>query len=90
MRSILHIEFVLKREIGYYLLQIYLPCYLIVIISWVSFWINKDASPARVSLGRLTPSLQGYYILSRDYRGHIASRPLPQDHVSMYIPRYVQ
>jgi len=27
---------------------------LIVILSWVSFWINIDASPARVSLGLLT------------------------------------
>ena len=27
---------------------------LIVILSWVSFWINVDASPARVSIGLLT------------------------------------
>ncbi|KAI0234381.1 Gamma-aminobutyric acid receptor subunit gamma-2 [Lamellibrachia satsuma] len=46
--------FHLRREIGYYLLQIYLPCYLIVIISWVSFWINREAVPARVTLGITT------------------------------------
>ena len=53
-RSILEIEFELKREIGYYLLQIYLPIYLNVIISWVSFWINREAAPARVTLGKQT------------------------------------
>lgn len=50
-RSYLCVFFEMKREIGYYLLQIYLPCYLIVIISWVSFWINREATPARVMLG---------------------------------------
>ncbi|KAK2183937.1 hypothetical protein NP493_292g05013 [Ridgeia piscesae] len=53
-RSTLNIKFHLRREIGYYLLQIYLPCYLIVIISWVSFWINREAVPARVTLGITT------------------------------------
>ena len=51
LRSVLEIEFKLTREIGYYLLQIYLPIYLNVIISWVSFWINREAAPARVTLG---------------------------------------
>ena len=47
-------EFVLKREIGYYMIQIYIPSFLIVVLSWVSFWIAVDATPARVSLGITT------------------------------------
>lgn len=50
----LSIEFVLHREIGFFIIQVYVPSMLIVILSWVSFWINIDASPARVSLGLLT------------------------------------
>ena len=39
---------------GYYLIQIYIPSGLIVIISWVSFWLNRNATPARVALGVTT------------------------------------
>ncbi|XP_045465939.1 gamma-aminobutyric acid receptor subunit beta-like isoform X2 [Harmonia axyridis] len=46
------IQFV--RSMGYYLIQIYIPSGLIVIISWVSFWLNRTATPARVQLGVTT------------------------------------
>ena len=39
---------------GYYLIQIYIPASLIVVISWVSFWLNRGATPARVMLGVTT------------------------------------
>lgn len=39
---------------GYFIIQIYVPSILIVILSWVSFWLNTDAIPARISLGVLT------------------------------------
>ena len=45
---------VLHREFGFFLLQTYIPSVLIVILSWVSFWINADAVPARISLGVTT------------------------------------
>uniref|UniRef100_T1IZK8 Neurotransmitter-gated ion-channel transmembrane domain-containing protein n=1 Tax=Strigamia maritima TaxID=126957 RepID=T1IZK8_STRMM len=47
-------EFFFVRDMGYYLIQLYIPSGLIVIISWVSFWLNRNASPARVSLGVTT------------------------------------
>lgn len=43
--------FVFKRNIGFYLIQIYLPSSLIVVISWVSFWLNREATQARVCIG---------------------------------------
>ncbi|XP_052710419.1 glycine receptor subunit alpha-2-like [Crassostrea angulata] len=44
----------LERNIGYYLTQTYVPCVLVVILSWVNFWLSIDAVPARISLGLLT------------------------------------
>ncbi|KAF0044751.1 hypothetical protein F2P81_003909, partial [Scophthalmus maximus] len=46
----LSLSFKLKRNIGYFILQTYMPSTLITILSWVSFWINYDASAARVAL----------------------------------------
>jgi len=52
--SCLEIRFLLSRDVGYFIIQVYLPSLLVVILSWVSFWINVEASPARVSIGLLT------------------------------------
>ncbi|KAI1286411.1 Gamma-aminobutyric acid receptor subunit beta [Halotydeus destructor] len=51
-RLICDIQF--ARSMGYYLIQIYIPASLIVIISWVSFWLHRNATPARVALGVTT------------------------------------
>jgi len=42
------------RAIGYYVIQVYIPSSLIVVMSWVSFWLNRGAAPARVGLGVTT------------------------------------
>ncbi|XP_059488676.1 glycine receptor subunit alpha-2-like isoform X2 [Neocloeon triangulifer] len=47
----LEVIFILKRRLGYYLFHTYVPTCLIVIMSWVSFWIKPEAAPARVTLG---------------------------------------
>lgn len=53
----LSLSFKLKRNIGYFILQTYMPSILITILSWVSFWINYDASAARVALGMIQACL---------------------------------
>uniref|UniRef100_A0A0N5CCW5 Neur_chan_LBD domain-containing protein n=1 Tax=Strongyloides papillosus TaxID=174720 RepID=A0A0N5CCW5_STREA len=40
----------LDRAIGYHLVQSYIPTALIVIISWVSFWIDRRVVQARIFL----------------------------------------
>ncbi|XP_069979759.1 glutamate-gated chloride channel alpha-like isoform X4 [Penaeus vannamei] len=48
------IKFSLRRQNGYHVLQTYVPTILIVSISWVSFWLDPNAVPGRVSLGVTT------------------------------------
>ncbi|CAB3401512.1 unnamed protein product [Caenorhabditis bovis] len=50
----LSLVFQLRRSVGYFIFQTYLPCVLIVMLSWVSFWINHEATSARVALGITT------------------------------------
>ncbi|CAK9301740.1 unnamed protein product [Gordionus sp. m RMFG-2023] len=50
----LSLSFRLQRNIGYFIFQTYLPCLLIVMLSWVSFWINHEATSARIALGITT------------------------------------
>ncbi|XP_050545424.1 glutamate-gated chloride channel isoform X5 [Daktulosphaira vitifoliae] len=52
--SCLKVDLLFKREFSYYLIQIYVPCCMLVIVSWVSFWLDQSAVPARVSLGVTT------------------------------------
>ncbi|CAL1293321.1 unnamed protein product [Larinioides sclopetarius] len=52
--SCLKVDLQFKREFSYYLIQIYIPCCMLVIVSWVSFWLDPNAIPARVSLGVTT------------------------------------
>uniref|UniRef100_A0A8C9V2V9 GABA(C) receptor n=1 Tax=Scleropages formosus TaxID=113540 RepID=A0A8C9V2V9_SCLFO len=50
----LYINFLLRRHIFFFMLQTYFPTMLMVMLSWVSFWIDRRAVPARVSLGITT------------------------------------
>ncbi|KAK3555028.1 hypothetical protein QTP86_005693 [Hemibagrus guttatus] len=68
---VLTVFFDLSRRMGYFTIQTYIPCTLIVVLSWVSFWINKDAVPARTSLGITT-------VLTMTTLSTIARKSLPK------------
>ena len=36
------------RSMGYYMIQVYIPSSLIVVMSWVSFWLNRGAGNDQV------------------------------------------
>lgn len=52
--SVLLVSFHFKRHIGYFMIEIYAPCIMCVVLSWVSFWINREATADRVALGVMT------------------------------------
>ena len=51
--STLLVSFHLQRHMGDFVIQVYGPCVLLVVISWVSFWLNREATPDRISLGKV-------------------------------------
>jgi hypothetical protein len=52
--SVAFLRFDFERQSGFWLLGIYFPLTLVVMCSWVAFWIVKTDVPARISLGVTT------------------------------------
>ncbi|KAG8201342.1 hypothetical protein JTE90_016819 [Oedothorax gibbosus] len=52
--SVLMVNFHLKRHMGYFIIEVYAPCTMLVVLSWVAFWINREATADRVALGVTT------------------------------------
>lgn len=48
------VTFTFSRRIGYYLINFYAPCIIMVIMSWISFWIDRDCIGDRIALGITT------------------------------------
>ncbi|KAJ3666088.1 hypothetical protein Zmor_001543 [Zophobas morio] len=48
--SRLVVYFRFERQIGHHLIQTFAPSTLVVVLSWLSFWLGLDAVPGRVTL----------------------------------------
>lgn len=48
------IVFLFEREWSHFMLDVYLPTTLVIFVSWLSFWMELAAIPARVMLGVTT------------------------------------
>ena len=48
--SVYGMQIVLKRSLGPFILSVYLPSGMFVVMSWVSFFIPPDIVPARIVL----------------------------------------
>ena len=71
VHSTLVVGFLLQRHMGNFVIQVYGPCILLVVISWVSFWLNREATSDRISLGVTT-------VLTMTFLGLEARTDLPQ------------
>ncbi|CAG0897099.1 unnamed protein product [Darwinula stevensoni] len=58
------VRFTIKRDPGHYILDYYVPSIFLVVVSWVSFWLDPSAAPARVALG--TSTMLTFITLSRN------------------------
>lgn len=85
------VSFHLQRHMGNFLIQVYGPCVLLVVLSWVSFWLNREATADRVSLGALnfakpdkknplyvTPAIGITTVLTMTFLGLEARTDLPK------------
>ena len=52
--DVLILDLHLHRRIEFYLTHNYIPAILVVIISWLSFWVDRECAPARVGMGITT------------------------------------
>jgi len=66
LRAYFHLE----RRLQAYILTTYLPSFLVVLLSWLSFWIDPASTPARISLSILT-----ILTITTQSSGLLASKP---------------
>lgn len=69
--SNLYATWVFDRRTSYTVLQVYLPSYMIVVLSFMALWIPQEAVPARVGLG-ITTVLTIVYFLGKKRKNSIA------------------
>lgn len=55
--SCLMVRFWLKRNFLPYLVEIYMPCCLLIFISWLPFWLKKDAVLERIFISKKKTTL---------------------------------
>uniref|UniRef100_F1LFC1 Ligand-gated ion channel 50 n=1 Tax=Ascaris suum TaxID=6253 RepID=F1LFC1_ASCSU len=73
-----NIKLYFRRSYGFYILQIYLPTYCMVLISWISFWLDRKSLPARVTLG-----VSSLMALTLQYSN--VARSLPKVYAHSYL-----
>ncbi|XP_048584383.1 glycine receptor subunit alpha-3-like [Nematostella vectensis] len=50
----LKVTFIFRRRLGFYLINFYVPCVVMVIMSWIVFWMDSSSIGERISLGITT------------------------------------
>lgn len=62
--SQLIVNFELEREVGHYIMDYYVPSIMLVVVSWVSFWLDPNAVPGRTTLGKSNYKIYMFYIFN--------------------------
>ena len=77
----------LERPIGYFIWEVYMPASFIVLMSFTSFWLDRSATPARVSLGVTTVLTMTTLLSSSDNNLPPTSYPKVYISISDQIPK---
>ncbi|KAI8485817.1 Glycine receptor subunit alpha-3 [Branchiostoma belcheri] len=80
----LEITLSFRRLLSSHLFELFIPCVTIVCLSWVAFWINRAAVPARVALGIttvLTMVTQATRVVGMPHATRVVGMP----HVSTHL-----
>jgi hypothetical protein len=48
------VDFTFNREFSYYLIQVYIPCVMLIIVAYLSFWIDIKETTIRILLCLMT------------------------------------
>lgn len=59
--SRLIVWFQFERSIGFFLIQTYIPAYLIVMLSWIAFWISHNSTPGLCNSSEKTSHTRVWY-----------------------------
>ncbi|XP_067118249.1 gamma-aminobutyric acid receptor alpha-like isoform X1 [Centruroides vittatus] len=81
-KSLLVASFHLQRHIGNFIIEVYAPCTMLVVLSWVSFWINREATADRIALGITT-------VLTMTFLGLESRNDLPKVSYCTALDYYV-
>ncbi len=81
------LDLFLERPLGYFMWEVYMPASFIVVISFTSFWLERSATPARVSLG-VTTVLTITTLLSSS-NSNLPPTAYPKVKPLIAMPRYI-
>ena len=53
--SCLRVEMTFARQLSFFVVTIYVPCFMIVVVSWMSFWIDHKAVSTKLAVQIMSP-----------------------------------
>lgn len=62
--SCLRVEFMFRREISPYIRRVYIPAYILVVISWIAFWLHPNRAQTLRIATQLVSLLGLFYLYS--------------------------
>ena len=56
--SCLRVVLTFARQLSFFIFTIYIPCFMIVIVSWMSFWIDHKAVSHKIIFAKFAKKME--------------------------------